>query len=241
MFGNFGKFGKSAAVAPALHGSPSHNPPLIFGSNSNKLILYKVTDDNDENLEVSIIRIQNSQGNSSYAICIFNKNEREIQFDPCGNKNLFENLLYENCSNKIEPNKYLIVFNFILEKQTYTFNYNYSTTEKQYGTNVITFGKNGTISFSLNDTDINTIKELDISIVSDIGNFTSKILSTENTDITEYEEIKVEPLNGGKKKRIPLEKCTVVQLKEKAKKRKICVTGLKKAEIIDKLRGKRKI
>ena len=43
---------------------------------------------------------------------------------------------------------------------------------------------------------------------------------------------------GGKSKTTSLDKCTVAELKERASKRKINVTGLKKAEIIDKLRNK---
>ena len=43
---------------------------------------------------------------------------------------------------------------------------------------------------------------------------------------------------GGKSKITSLDKCTVAELKERANKRKINVTGLKKAEIIDKLRNK---
>ena len=45
-------------------------------------------------------------------------------------------------------------------------------------------------------------------------------------------------LKGGKKSRKSLDNCTVAELKEKASKRKMNVTGLKKAEIITKLRGK---
>uniref|UniRef100_A0A6C0KSK9 SAP domain-containing protein n=1 Tax=viral metagenome TaxID=1070528 RepID=A0A6C0KSK9_9ZZZZ len=41
---------------------------------------------------------------------------------------------------------------------------------------------------------------------------------------------------GAKRKHIPLDKCTVAELKAKAAKRGLKVTGLKKAEIIAKLR-----
>ena len=61
----------AAAVAPAPQGSSPSHRPLIFGSKPNKLTLYKVTF--DDNLEVSIIKIQNSQGDNHCAICIFNK------------------------------------------------------------------------------------------------------------------------------------------------------------------------
>ena len=45
---------------------------------------------------------------------------------------------------------------------------------------------------------------------------------------------------GGKSKKKSLDKCTVSELKERANKRGIKVSGLKKAEIIDKLRNKSK-
>uniref|UniRef100_A0A6C0KSV7 Uncharacterized protein n=1 Tax=viral metagenome TaxID=1070528 RepID=A0A6C0KSV7_9ZZZZ len=48
------------------------------------------------------------------------------------------------------------------------------------------------------------------------------------------------PPIGGKKSKKTLEKCTVVELKERAAKRKINVTGLKKDDIIAKLRGGKK-
>jgi len=47
------------------------------------------------------------------------------------------------------------------------------------------------------------------------------------------------PQQGGKSKKKSLDKCTVAELKERAKKRSIKVTGLKKAEIISKLRNKK--
>jgi hypothetical protein len=46
--------------------------------------------------------------------------------------------------------------------------------------------------------------------------------------------------HGGKKSKKTLEKCTVAELKERAAKRKINVTGLKKNDIIAKLRGKQR-
>ena len=48
------------------------------------------------------------------------------------------------------------------------------------------------------------------------------------------------PIIGGKSVRKSLDKCTVAELKERANKRGIKVSGLKKAEIIDKLRNKSK-
>ena len=57
----------------------------------------------------------------------------------------------------------------------------------------------------------------------------------------ERDLLQTEKLNGGRKAsaRKSLDDCTVAELKERAAKRGINVTGLKKAEIIAKLRGKR--
>ena len=44
-------------------------------------------------------------------------------------------------------------------------------------------------------------------------------------------------VGGAKRKHIPLDKCTVAELKAKAAKRGLKVTGLKKADIIAKLRS----
>ena len=63
-------------------------------------------------------------------------------------------------------------------------------------------------------------------------------LTTFPTTEDYLEKIREEP-SGGKSKKKSLDKCTVAELKERAQKRSIKVSGLKKAEIINKLRNKK--
>lgn len=117
--------------------------------------------------------------------------------------------------------------------------------EKNQSLNIISLGLRieeaiGNIDKVRHDQSTNPTRELSTAIINlkdcliDICDVTT---SESKTNLVEKinESIKlIKPTQGGKRK--PLVSCTVSELKAKAKKRGINVTGLKKTEIIAKLR-----